>query len=254
MPRSASRYPQLDRVHLTDFKVRILDGAGGTGAVTRVLLDSTDGETHVDHHRGQREHHRGVVAGAGGLDRLRPAARGRLDGVAAPEYVPTSPTDRPRLPWESPDHVPAAWTLLDRPAELANERQPKGPRLGYQGPDQGYALELADRFLGRLQLTPGEHAADAVAGSLGVATRRASLFGRAPTVHDLTVAFTIWGFLDPSPPAELVARRRQAFNAVAHSYESSRAIVDAVPEATLRLPHTEVVATYPARWQELLGQ
>jgi 2-isopropylmalate synthase len=38
------RYPGLDRVHLVDFKVRILDGAAGTGAVTRVLLDATDGE------------------------------------------------------------------------------------------------------------------------------------------------------------------------------------------------------------------
>jgi 2-isopropylmalate synthase len=37
-------YPALARVHLTDFKVRILDGAGATGAVTRVLLDATDGE------------------------------------------------------------------------------------------------------------------------------------------------------------------------------------------------------------------
>jgi 2-isopropylmalate synthase len=37
-------YPRLDRVHLTDFKVRILDGAGATGAVTRVLIDATDGE------------------------------------------------------------------------------------------------------------------------------------------------------------------------------------------------------------------
>ena len=37
-------FPALDRVHLTDFKVRILDGAGATGAVTRVLLDATDGE------------------------------------------------------------------------------------------------------------------------------------------------------------------------------------------------------------------
>ena len=35
--------PGLDRVHLTDFKVRILDGAGATGAVTRVLLDATNG-------------------------------------------------------------------------------------------------------------------------------------------------------------------------------------------------------------------
>jgi 2-isopropylmalate synthase len=37
-------FPELDRVHLTDYKVRILDTAKGTGAVTRVLLDSTDGD------------------------------------------------------------------------------------------------------------------------------------------------------------------------------------------------------------------
>jgi len=37
-------YPELRKVHLTDFKVRILDGAGATGAVTRVLLDATNGE------------------------------------------------------------------------------------------------------------------------------------------------------------------------------------------------------------------
>jgi 2-isopropylmalate synthase len=38
------RYPALDPVHLTDYKVRVLDTAKGTGAVTRVLIDSTDGE------------------------------------------------------------------------------------------------------------------------------------------------------------------------------------------------------------------
>jgi 2-isopropylmalate synthase len=40
----APAYPQLGRIHLTDYKVRILDGASATGAVTRVLLDATDGE------------------------------------------------------------------------------------------------------------------------------------------------------------------------------------------------------------------
>ena len=30
--------------HLTDYKVRVLDTQKGTGAVTRVLIDSTDGE------------------------------------------------------------------------------------------------------------------------------------------------------------------------------------------------------------------
>jgi len=40
----ASRYPELEHVRLVDFKVRILDGAAGTGAVTRVLLDASDGQ------------------------------------------------------------------------------------------------------------------------------------------------------------------------------------------------------------------
>jgi 2-isopropylmalate synthase len=37
------RYPQLSKVHLVDYKVRVLDSASGTGARTRVLIDSTDG-------------------------------------------------------------------------------------------------------------------------------------------------------------------------------------------------------------------
>jgi len=38
------RYPALAHIHLTDFKVRVLDGGAATGAVVRVLIDSTDGE------------------------------------------------------------------------------------------------------------------------------------------------------------------------------------------------------------------
>jgi 2-isopropylmalate synthase len=38
------RYPALAAVHLTDYKVRVLDTAKGTGAVTRVLVDSTNGD------------------------------------------------------------------------------------------------------------------------------------------------------------------------------------------------------------------
>ncbi len=37
-------YPALSKVHLTDFKVRILDGATATGAITRVLIDATNGD------------------------------------------------------------------------------------------------------------------------------------------------------------------------------------------------------------------
>jgi 2-isopropylmalate synthase len=38
------RHPELARIHLTDFKVRVLDSVRGTAAVTRVLIDSTDGD------------------------------------------------------------------------------------------------------------------------------------------------------------------------------------------------------------------
>ena len=40
----SDRHPHLADVELTNYKVRILDEAHGTGAVTRVLLDSADGE------------------------------------------------------------------------------------------------------------------------------------------------------------------------------------------------------------------
>lgn len=38
------RFPELERLHLTDFKVRVLEARQGTGAVTRVLIDTTNGE------------------------------------------------------------------------------------------------------------------------------------------------------------------------------------------------------------------
>lgn len=37
-------YPRLRTMHLTDYKVRILDSRGGTAAITRVLIDFADGE------------------------------------------------------------------------------------------------------------------------------------------------------------------------------------------------------------------
>ena len=40
----AGHFPQLAGVELADYKVRILDGRAGTGATTRVLIDTTDGE------------------------------------------------------------------------------------------------------------------------------------------------------------------------------------------------------------------
>ena len=38
-----SKYPRLAHIHLTDYRVRILDTEADTDAVVRVLIDSTDG-------------------------------------------------------------------------------------------------------------------------------------------------------------------------------------------------------------------
>ena len=38
-------YPELNKVHLEDYKVRILDARAATQAKTRVMIESTDGET-----------------------------------------------------------------------------------------------------------------------------------------------------------------------------------------------------------------
>ena len=111
-------------------------------------------------------------------------------------------------------------------------------------------------FAGKVHLQPGERFDDAVGGSLGIALRRASEFSRAPVIHDLTIAFTIWGWLDPAAPAELLDVRRARFEGladVAHHYESARALVDQVPDDTLRMTPAQVTAAYPGRWRELTG-
>ncbi len=172
--------------------------------------------------------------------------------MGAPEFVPVPTLDKARS-YESPEVVPDAWRA-DRPGELVG-RQPVGGRLGFQGPDQGYALKLLDRFRDRVRVADGESVDDALSGAFGIALRRASGFGRAPMVHDITVALTIWGFLDASPPAALVVARRPRFAGVAnrsHHYRHWRELVDSVPAETLRLPHAEVLAAYPSRWQALV--
>jgi hypothetical protein len=168
--------------------------------------------------------------------------------MAAPEFVPSNLGSQPRRGLPLPPARP--WTT-GRPSDLG-PAQPRGHRLGSPGPDQGYALSLAERFENRLELTEGETRHDAGAGCVAVALRRASVFGRAPMIHDLTLAFTIWGFLGSAPPG-LVAYRRPVFQACSHHYEDQRAIAEQVPEDVLRAPHDVTLARYPSEWRALLG-
>ncbi|MXW59715.1 MAG: hypothetical protein F4124_02965 [Acidimicrobiia bacterium] len=172
--------------------------------------------------------------------------------MAAPDYVPndTAAADRHYV---SPPRRPQPW-LADRPAELI-EGQPMGAGLGVPGPDQGYALLLARRFESELMLAPGEHADDAVAGCVGVALKRAALFGRAPVSADLEVAFRVFGYLPPVPEEALVAWRKELFAGVSHPhhYAEARQLVDLVSEAALRMAPSEVEAACLNNRDELLA-
>ena len=117
-------------------------------------------------------------------------------------------------------------------------------------------MTIAERLSPKIKLQGRERLDDAIRGCLGIALRRASLFSRAPVVHDLTIAFTIWGFFDENPPDDLVGRRPQLFEGVGnvmHHYAEGRVIADLVPESTLRMTPDEAAAAYPDRWQELTG-
>ena len=158
--------------------------------------------------------------------------------MSQPQYVPTRPGSSH---YKSPPRRDRVWNA-DRPGEVTNDGQPSGTLLGSQGPDQGFALKLARRFDDELILADGEHRADVVAGCVAVALKRASAFGRAPTVHDLRCAFSIFGFLGTADE-ELVDLRRELFEEVAHPhhYAERRAIVDAVPTELLKRPNQRIL-------------
>lgn len=138
-----------------------------------------------------------------------------------------------------------------RPGETVNGAQQVGDGFGSPGPDQGYALFLGKRFADKLELAPGEHKADVMAGCLGVATKRASIFGRGPVIYDWEVAFSVWGYLGGAPTV-VMQKRVELFAEAGHHYWKRRAIADAVPESTLRMT-PQMIRAAMASGQELLS-
>jgi hypothetical protein len=168
--------------------------------------------------------------------------------MTQPSFVPIAEADQVRPARRL--QVPGPWSP-DRPADLRGPGQPRGPRHGTPGPDQGFALRLAQRFDDALHRGAAEDAQDVTVGGALIASRRAALFGRAPCIHDLRHAFTLFGFLDPDAPGALVAERERLFRSVARDYVAQRALVDRVPEQTLRLTPEETAARL-AQWPTLL--
>ncbi|MBK6967700.1 MAG: hypothetical protein IPH81_05200 [Candidatus Microthrix sp.] len=175
--------------------------------------------------------------------------------MGAPTYIVENPV-QPARSYTSAPRVPTPWKP-GRPGEL-NGPQPWGDQLGTPGPDTGYALKLVERCVDELTLGAGEHRDDVASGLAAVAAKRAASYGRAPVRHDLDVAVTIWGFGSSSVAPELAELRRRAFEGVAdpHHYQARRALVDLVPEASLRQTPGAVAEAHAADWRSLfdLGQ
>ena len=215
-PRSTARYPALDRIHLTDYKVRVLDTGGGhrrgrPGADRldrrRALVD--------DHRRRARTSSRppgrpsSTPSSSASCTRLTPdrarGARvravdgGRVRSVGRwlrPSTCPLKPTDAPRA-YASP---PAAARVVGgRPAGRGRRRRasPAATGSATRAPTRatrsGCSASSTDKLAARRRRARrGRRRRLHRRWRL----KRASLFGRAPVVHDLTVAFTLWGFLD----------------------------------------------------------
>ena len=174
--------------------------------------------------------------------------------MAAPQFVPSSPTHRPRT-YQSPPRRQGAWNL-HRPGELATgQPDADAGRMGAPGPDQGYVIKLLPVLRSKLELVIGEQLAAVERGAVAVALKRAALFGRGPMAEDLEVAYTVWGYLDPQAPADLVDDRRTRVEGVHHTaahYPELRAVADAVPDSVLARSLPEVEAGYRSDWRRQL--
>jgi hypothetical protein len=136
-------------------------------------------------------------------------------------------------------HMPASGSWrADRPGDLG-AIQPRGALLGSPGPNVGYALTLANRAKDRLRLEAHESADDATAVIAAIAMKRASTFGRAPTVNDVDFAMELLGYLGDAP-ADVREWRPDVVRAAGHDYVVRRAVVDTVGSGLLRLPISEL--------------
>ncbi|MCF2971146.1 citramalate synthase [Synechococcus sp. Nb3U1] len=71
-------YPQIEQIHLSDYKVRILDGRAGTSAKTRVLVEFSDG------------HHRWTTVGVS-TNIIEASCRALVEGLEYSLLPPSSP-------------------------------------------------------------------------------------------------------------------------------------------------------------------
>ncbi len=127
--------------------------------------------------------------------------------------------------------APSRW-VADRPGDL-HGGQPRGALLGDPGPNIGYALRLVHRVAERFALAPHEPLDDAMSVVGELAMKRASSFGRAPVMDDVTGAMLLLGYQGGCAP-DFAAWRAVLVAGAHHDYRTRRSLCDAVDLDVLR--------------------
>lgn len=168
--------------------------------------------------------------------------------MTQPSYAPITEPDQIRPSYRL--HAPGDWRA-DRPGDLHGGPVARRRSFGTPGPDKGYALLVAGRlFADRVEVESGESVADALAGAAELGGTRAALFGRAPVGQDIEHALVLFGFLGGAP-VDLLAWRKPLFRSAAHEYQVRRALVDVVPDETMRLS-ADQVRRQLGQWRQLV--
>ena len=200
------RFPALERVHLTDYKVRVLDTQKGTGAVTRVLIDSTDGDqtwTTIGVNENIIEASWQALLDSIHFGLLRAAVR--RAGAPRVSFIACRPIrscrrssrDRPRQQQNLPPGLappPARDWRADRPGDLGR-RQRRGRAAGSARTER--RLRVHARRAGprtRCACRRSSTTDDVIAVVAEIAGKRAAHFGRAPVMADIDVAIALLGY------------------------------------------------------------
>jgi hypothetical protein len=170
--------------------------------------------------------------------------------MAAPRYVPP-PVQQAKYYQSTTKKKHSSG--VDRPAEVY-KRNGDEAGTGNPGPDQGYALRLVKEFKDKVFLFQGEHWQDASEVAVITALKRASIFGRAPCIHDIEAGLWIWGYLDSNPEDQLIEIRKGNFGHIGsgHNYLKRRYVSDAVSSLGLKRSIDQIRTDYEKDWRTMI--
>jgi hypothetical protein len=128
---------------------------------------------------------------------------------------------------------------IARPAEPKGRRRAVGRLKGSPGPDQGYVLRLIEDVIDKVVIGQRESLSNVKTALQLVASKRASLFGRAPMKSDVDFSVELLRLSEVADDT-FVEVRRVLLSGVAHDYIAQRTLSDLFPDELLKLSLAEL--------------